>query len=39
MQVPVVFSSISARSPQCQELGAILEKVAADYAGMMISPE
>lgn len=36
MQVPVVFFFHSAQSPQCQELGAILEKVAADYAGMMI---
>lgn len=36
MQVPVVFFFNSAQSPQCQELGTILEKVAADYAGMMI---
>lgn len=36
MQVPVVFFFHSPQSPQCQELGATLEKIAAEYAGMMI---
>ncbi|WP_272668223.1 co-chaperone YbbN [Providencia sp. PROV085] len=36
MQIPVMFYFWSAQSPHCQELGATLDKIANDYAGLFI---
>ena len=36
MNLPVMFYFWSPRSPHCQEFGAILDKVANDYAGLFI---